>query len=314
MFNNLANNKVVVIVGPTASGKSQLAQELALKYSAEIISADSMQIYKKMDIGTGKILEKDRLVKHYGLDIINPDENYSAALFQKYARDNIKKISNAGMRTIICGGTGFYVRAVIDNYSFEDENGADPQFRDELITILKNEGCEALWGRLNDVDSISASIIDKHDSNRLIRALELNRQGESYAKNRANLRHITEAIPSIWIGLKVDKQTLIERISLRVDQMIKDGLIDEVKTLVSLGFKEALMQTKAIGYSEIIQYLDGEITQEKAIELIKIHTRQYAKRQRTWFRSEKRINWIDANDNDLNRMIKESSSIIDSSI
>ncbi len=302
--------KVFVIVGPTASGKSELAQCICEKLDGEVISADSMQIYRGLDIGTGKVLPDEMRVPHCGIDIVEPGMTYSAALFQEYARNCIQDIQSRGKTAVLCGGTGFYIRSVIDDYDFsEGEQDSNP-IREKYQIISESKSNMEMWELLKSKDEKSASVIEPNDLKRVIRALELFERGESYAKNREGLKNIPEKIPSVWIGLNVDRDILAQRISARVDKMVENGLVDEVKSLVDDGFRDALCSPKAIGYREIIDYLDGNITLEQAVKNIKTNSRRYAKRQRTWFRAEKRINWIDADIPDFDSLTKESLTII----
>ena len=306
----VSGRPIVVIVGPTASGKSELAQILAETLNGEVISADSMQIYKHLNIGTGKLKEGERRVPHFGLDIVEPNEPYSAALFQEYARGCIEDIRSRNHQPILCGGTGFYIKSVIDDYNFSEGNQQENAVREHFQRIAENLTNEELWLELKKLDEESASEIEVNDVKRVIRALELNARGESYAQNKAKLKDISEFLPSVWIGLKVDRDVLAKRISKRVDKMIEEGLVDEVKNLISMGFRDALCSPKAIGYREIIEHLDGKKTLEQAICDIKTNSRRYAKRQRTWFRSEARIHWVDANIPNFDEIASESLSIV----
>lgn len=305
----VSSRKVIVIVGATASGKSELAQRMAEKLDGEVISADSMQIYRGLNIGTGKLKEGERRVPHFGLDIIEPNSPFSVAMFQTYARNCINDIESRNKQPILCGGTGFYVKSVIDDYNFSGGNQTDNPIRQHFQKMSENLSNDALWRKLEEVDETSAHQIEVNDVKRVIRALELNSRGESYAENRSNLKNICELIPSVWIGLKVDADVLATRISNRVDSMIEDGLVGEVRHLLDLGFRDALCSPKAIGYREIIDYLDGKITLDQAIFDIKTNSRRYGKRQRTWFRSEARIHWIEANIPNFDRIASEAIRI-----
>ena len=305
------NKKVIVIVGPTASGKSDLAQSLAVKLDGEVVSADSMQIYRSMDIGTGKVLECNRAVPHHLLDILDPGESFSAAVFQNMARECFTSISERGKQPILAGGTGFYVRAAIDDYTFSEGDQDDNPVRKKFEDYASSHDKKELWELLRSKDERSANVIEVNDSKRVIRALELNERGESYFENKNKLSDIKEKVPSIWIGLSVDRDILADRISHRTDNMIECGLIDEVKALMDAGFESALTSPKAIGYKEIVSYLKGETSLERAIQDIKTNTRRYAKRQRTWFRSEGRIHWIDANNFDKTSMLEDAMQIIE---
>ncbi len=306
----LYNDKIIVIVGPTASGKSDLAQAIALKIDGEVVSADSMQIYRGLDIGTGKVVKSEQLVPHHMIDILDPNESYSAALFQKDARHHFEDIKSRGKIPILAGGTGFYIRSAIDDYNFSEgaqvENHARHKFEQYVVTHSKADA----WHLLKERDELSASVIEMNDTKRVIRALELNDRGESYFENKKALSQISEKYDSIWIGLSVDRELLAKRISRRVDNMVNQGLVREVQGLLEAGFRDALCSPKAIGYREIVSYLDNKCSLEMAITNIKTNSRRYAKRQRTWFRSEKRINWIDANSANLDELVKQAFEVI----
>ena len=297
---------VICIVGPTASGKSALAQRVAIEVGGEIISADSMQIYRGMDIGTGKVPESERVVPHHGLDLVDPGEPYSAALFQAYARDCFDSIEKRGKRSVLCGGTGFYVRAAIDDYEFPKGEQVDNELRDELNAFADERGAHALWERLLSVDPESAAIIPENDVKRVVRAFELIDEGFSYAQQKKKLASIPSFRESVLVGLSVDPDVLRGRICDRVDQMVEDGLVEEVEKLLEQGFREGVTAPQAIGYKEIVRVLDGASSLEEAIRDIKTATCRYAKRQRTWFRKDKRIRWIDANGYDLDAMLDEA--------
>lgn len=291
-------DKVIAVVGPTASGKSSLAIKLAQRLNGEIVSADSMQVYRGMDIGSAKTPENERIVEHWGLDLLEPGEPFSAALFQEYARSAFKDIFNRGKTPILCGGTGFYVRAAIDDYDFPKGDQIGNDVRDKWMNFADKYGAEALWNALAKIDPNSAQLIAVNDIKRIVRAFELLGDGKTYAQQKEALSSIPELIPSIWIGLEVDPQLLKTRINTRVDKMIELGLVAEVESLLDSGFREAITASQAIGYKEIVAALDGKCSMDDAIEQIKTSTRRYAKRQRTWFRKEKRIHWIDANNPD----------------
>ena len=303
--------RVICIVGPTASGKSDIAQDIALHVSGEVVSADSMQIYRGMDIGTGKVPVDQRKVTHHGLDIVDPGQPYSAALFQDYARSCFVDIEGRGKVPILCGGTGFYVRAAIDDYQFPKGEQVGNAIRDHYRAIADSEGAEALWSMLKDVDPESAALIAPADVKRVIRAFELIDDGTSYATQKEKLAHITQAWPAVFLGLHVDPEVLRARIDARVDKMIENGLVNEVNNLIARGFEEAITAPQAIGYKEICAYLRGDCSLEQAAESIKIATHRYAKRQRTWFRKDKRIHWIDATVFDRSRIVTQALDIIE---
>lgn len=302
---------VVVIAGPTASGKSSLAIRLAKERYGSVISADSMQIYKGMDIGTAKVGEHDREVPHFGIDIVDPDSSYSAALFQAYARDAIKKIKADGRLPILCGGTGFYIRAVVDDYDFPKGDQDNNPVRDYYQKRLNDIGPEALWRILDEKDPESAALIHPNNTKRVIRALELLAAGEKYSTQVDNLKKIEQVMPAVFIYIDVYRDVLNNRICARVDDMRDRGLVDEVKSLLDIGFRKALTSSQAIGYKEIVSALDGEISLDEAFEQIKLATRRYAKRQRSWFRADSRYKTVDGNDGDLERMLADTLKIID---
>lgn len=285
---------VVCIVGPTASGKTALAQEVSLAIGAEVVSADSMQVYRGMDIGTGKIAPADMKVPHHGIDLVDPGEPFSAALFQEHARRRFEEITGRGNRVVLCGGTGFYVRAAIDGYEFPAGEQVGNAVRDERAAFAREHGNRALWEALRDVDPESAAIIPENDVKRVVRAFELLAGGTSYARQKEALASIPQRYPACFIGLHVEPDVLRARIDARVDEMVRNGLVDEVRLLLEKGFREGITAPQAIGYREIVEVLDGNATLEEAVESIKAATRRYAKRQRTWFRKDERIRWIDA--------------------
>lgn len=286
---------VICIVGPTASGKSELAQRLAVALDGEIVSADSMQIYRGMDIGTGKVPPSERRVPHFGLDLVDPGTPYSAALFQPYARACFADIRSRGHVPFLVGGTGLYVRAAIDDYRFPEGEQVDNPVREHYTRIAEEQGSDALWRLLEQRDPASADVIHPHNVRRVVRAFELLEEGKSYAAQKEALQHIAPYEQALFIGLAVDADLLRARINRRVDAMVEEGLVDEVTTLLQEGFREGLTAGQAIGYKEIVAALDGQCTLVEAIDAIKLATRRYAKRQRTWFRKDTRIRWIDAN-------------------
>ncbi len=302
---------LICVVGPTASGKTALAQAMAEKIPAAVLSADSMQVYKGMDIGTGKIPEAQRSVAYYGLDIVEPGEAFSASLFQAYARPIVEARDRKGEQTVLCGGTGFYVRAVIDDFVFPAGEQIDNPIRDFYTTMLQGEGAQAVWNVLNNLDPESARIIPVGDSKRVIRALEIHDEGFSYAEQKEQFASIGAYYSSIQIGLQVEPDVLADRINRRVDVMMDAGLLDEVEALLSQGFRSAITSAQAIGYKEFVSYLDGQTTLTEAVDAVKLATRRYAKRQRTWFRKDKRIHWLDATDVNLEQLCQASFEIID---
>ena len=287
---------IIVVAGPTASGKSDLAQQLALRIDAEIISADSMQVYRGMDIGTGKIPKDQRLVPHWGLDLVNPGEAYSVALFQDYARRKATDIDSRGKRVVLCGGTGLYIRGVIDGYEYPKGDQVGNPVRDEYTALLEKHGPQAIWDMLNERDSESAALIHPNNTKRVIRAFELLAEGKSYARQKENLKDLPQVVPAVYLALSVEPSALAQRIERRVDAMVRDGLVEEVRDLLERGFRDAVTAPQAIGYKEVVDALEGRCTMEEAIGQIKLATRRYAKRQRSWLRADSRVKWLNANE------------------
>ena len=291
------NKKLIVILGPTASGKTGLAIRLAKKYSGQIISADSRQIYKYMTIGTVKpTQEEQKTIKHHLVDIVKPDHNFTLAEFITKTNNKIKSTQRQNGLPFLVGGTGLYISAIVDNYDLP-KGRIDLGLRKRLSNKTKQE----LLDYLTELDPATAKIIDQDNSRRLIRALEyviINKK--SFIKNQVKQ---PSPYKILQLGIKTDSIKLNKRINTRVDQMIQQGLIQEVEKLLNK-YDSTLPSLNTIGYQEIIQYLNNETSLDKAIELIKIHTRQYAKRQMTWFKRDARIQWI-RNYTEANRLIKQ---------
>ena len=285
---------VICIVGPTASGKTDAAQLVAAAIGGEVVSADSMQIYRGMDIGTGKLPAPERIVPHHGFDLVDPGEPYSAALFQSFARDAFAAIAERGKRAVLCGGTGLYVKAAIDAYEFPAGDQVGNPVRERWTAFAEREGAQALWDELNRLDPDSARELHPNNVRRVVRAFELLAEGRSYAEQKRNLASIEAAVPAVQFGLAVTPSVLNERIDARVDAMVEAGLVGEVRGLLNAGFREGVTAPQAIGYKEIVEALEGRCTLDEAIAAIKQATRRYGKRQRTWFRRDGRIRWIDA--------------------
>lgn len=307
------SSPVICIVGPTASGKSDLAQSVAVALKGEIISADSMQIYRGMDIGTAKMPLHKRKVTHRGIDLIDPGQPYSAALFQSYARSCFVANDLRCIRSVLVGGSGFYLRAAIDDYCFPDGEQVGNEVRDFYQNLAQIEGSAALWKRLNRQDQASAALIAPADTKRVIRAFELLDAGTSYAHQHVHLSQIPPALDAVFLGLSLETTQLNDRINQRVDAMIEAGLVAEVQTLLAQGFRKGLTASQAIGYKEIVAALEGTISIEVAISQIKQATRRYAKRQRTWFRKDRRIHWLDASTKDSDSLLSEALQVIQAS-
>ena len=280
---------LVIITGPTGIGKTELSLELAKKYKGEIISSDSMQIYKKLNIGTAKIDLNNTSIPHHMIDIVEPSDNFNVADFKNSAKKIITDINNRGGLPFLVGGTGLYINSLVYNLDFT-ETEPDYEYRDELKEILEEEGSEFLYEKLQDQDRDMAEKIHKNNGQRIIRALEILKSGN---KKGDNFREENKDYHLIYIGLNMDRAKLYEKINQRVDKMIDLGLVDEVKNLLDEGLDKNSQSLKAIGYKEVISYLDGEIDFDEMVDLIKKNSRHYAKRQLTWFRRDKRIKWFD---------------------
>ena len=288
--------KVVVIVGPTASGKTAVSIELAKKINGEIISADSMQIYKYMDIGTAKpTLDEMQGIKHYMLDVVMPDETFNVAKYKSMAESAIEEILKKGKVPIIVGGTGLYGKTLVDGIEFADVPG-DEEYRNELIEKGYREGAMSIYKELEKVDSESAKKIDPNNIRRVARALEIYKV-TGKTKTQLDIESRKEVKYDYRLfGMEWDRETLYNRIDLRVDKMIEAGLIDEVRN-VTEKFKISNTAVQGLGYKEVIEFLNGNISYEEMIEKLKLETRHYAKRQLTWFRRDKRIKWIKPDEN-----------------
>ncbi|MGG4443504.1 tRNA (adenosine(37)-N6)-dimethylallyltransferase MiaA [Brevibacillus fortis] len=287
--------RLVVIIGPTAVGKTQLSLELAEQFDGEIISGDSMQVYRGMDIGTAKA-ESEELasIPHHLIDIKNPDEEYSVAMFQESAASLITDINQRGKLPFIAGGTGLYIESVTHRFQFSTTS-QDPELRDRLQRLADSEGVEALHARLADVDPITAERLHPNDVKRVIRALEIY-ESSGYKMSDFQLRAQHSPYDLVMIGLTMDRAKLYERINHRVELMIEAGLVEEVRGLLDAGYDASLVSMQGLGYKELIPYLYGEITLEKAVNDIQQRTRHFAKRQLSWFRRMAEIQWFDMTD------------------
>lgn len=296
---------VIIIVGPTAVGKTKISIELAKKLNTEIVSADSMQIYKYMNIGTAKPDTKEMDgIKHYLIDEIDPSQNFSVAQYKEYAEKYLDKIINENKTPIIVGGTGLYINSLIYNIHFS-EIICDMEYRQELQKIANEKGNEYLHQMLNKVDSESSQRIHFNDIKRIIRALEVYKcTGKTITYHQSVSRLENSKYNFILIGLNMDRELLYERINKRVDIMIEQGLVDEVKELSNKGYTKDMISMQGIGYKEIIDYFNGNISLEKAIEIIKQESRRYAKRQLTWFRANKDIIWFDVDNENFEKNLK----------
>lgn len=282
--------KLLVIAGATATGKSALSVSLAQAIDAEIINADSMQVYKGMDIGTAKISSEERQgISHHMLDVLHVNEDSTVAWYQSAAREKIDEIHSRGKNVVLVGGTGLYIKSVIDELNFPD---TDPMVRHTLNKEAEELGIDAMFSRLEKLDPAAALAIDRANLRRIIRALEvIEITGQPFTANLP--REESVRYPQArQFGLVMDRELLSERIDERVNKMFEQGLVAEVAHLIDSGLMQGRTAQRALGYSQVISHLQGEISLEAAIEETKRATRQYARRQETWFSRDARIKWI----------------------
>ncbi len=285
---------VIAVVGPTASGKSRLAEEIALAFTTEIVSADAMQVYRHMDVGTAKIPPEQRRVPIRCIDLVEPDQTYSVALYADAAHQAIDDLIAQGGPAVVCGGTGLYVRAALEDMEFPAGEQIDNPVRERYMRYAEEHGADGLYALLAERDPESAELIHPHNVRRVVRAFELLEEGTSYAREHAGLHEHHDRHPSLLLGISLPREELYRRIDARVDAMIEDGLVGEVRRLAEAGLANTSTARQAIGYKEILGVLDGTCTLEEAIHDIKQSTRRYAKRQLTWFGADPRIKWLDA--------------------
>ncbi len=282
-------DKAIFILGPTGVGKSEIAIKLALNLRGKIISSDSVAIYKGFDIGSAKITKEEMQgVKHYAIDIVEPNEYFSVYDFVEFTRQKIHEINEKGNLPIVVGGTGLYIKALTQGYNFGGTEKHD-DFRQENQILAQEKGSQVLWDNLNKINPQMAEKISPNNTKRLIRALEVCQFGSEQTKNKIDLQSLTFA-------LNLDRAILYDRINARVDKMITQGLIDEVENLLKSGVKIDSQPMKAIGYKEVVEFLNGNIDEKTSIELIKQHSRNYAKRQLTFLRGMEGIIYVDALD------------------
>lgn len=284
---------LVIIAGPTAVGKTSLSVKLAQALCGEIISADSMQVYRGMDIGTAKIREEEKQgIPHFLIDECSPAEEFHVARFKDRAEECIRGIRSRGHLPILVGGTGFYIQAVLYDISFE-ENGPDEELRSRLWHLAEEKGALWLHERLAEVDPESAGQIHANNVKRVIRALEYYHQsGEPISRHNAREQQKESPYSFCYFVLDMDRQALYSRIGERIDEMLGSGLVEEVERLRKQGCTREMVSMQALGYKEILAYLDGEMGLVQATELLKRDTRHFAKRQLTWFHRERGVTWI----------------------
>ena len=296
---------LIILTGPTAVGKTDLSIQLAKAVDAEIVSADSMQIYKYMDIGSAKVTEEEMQgVKHYLVDEIEPDMPFSVSEYKRMAEEYIDEIFSRGKNVIVTGGTGLYLNSLIYDMDF-GKSDANQELREELNKELEENGPAYMYEKLVSLDKDAAERIHPNNTKRVIRAIEVAMSGEKMNDFSKDLRYNKKYRPII-IVLNRDRQALYDRINLRVDIMLKNGLIEEVKGLLEKGYTKDMISMQGIGYKEIIKYFDGEYTLEEAIEIIKRDSRRYAKRQLTWFRRYEDAKWFEIDKFDSAEELKDA--------
>lgn len=286
---------LIILTGPTAAGKTKLSIGLAKSLNGEIISADSMQVYKHMNIGSAKIRpEEMEGIRHYLVDILEPTQDFNIVMFQKYAREAMAEIYAREKIPIIVGGTGFYIQSILYDIDFNENSEEDPSIRRELEQTALQKGAQYLHDMLREADPDAAEAIHANNTKRVIRALEYYRQtGEKISVHNVTEREKESAYDSYYFVLTDERPKLYANIDRRVDCMIEEGLVDEVKALLAMGCRRGSTAMQGLGYKEIIAYLTGEISLDDAICKIKLNTRHFAKRQLTWFRREKNVIWIE---------------------
>lgn len=290
----MQQKSMIILTGPTAVGKSALSVELAKKINGAVISADSMQVYRHMDIGSAKITpEEMQGVTHYMIDELEPDEEFHVVRFVTMAKEYLKEIYADGKIPIIAGGTGFYIQALLYDIDFTKQQ-CDETYRRQLEDLAREHGAEYLHGILREVDPASAEAIHANNIKRVIRALEFyHLSGKKISEHNETERQKQSPYNFAYFVLTDERAKLYERIDRRVDAMIEAGLVEEVKKLKSLGCSREMVSMQGLGYKEILAYLDGGCTLEEAVYIIKRETRHFAKRQLTWFKRERDVIWLD---------------------
>lgn len=304
---------LVIIAGPTACGKTDTSIMLAKKINGEIISADSMQVYKFMDIGTAKVTPQEMNgVKHYLIDELMPDEEFNAMIFQQKAKKYIEEIYSKGKIPIVVGGTGFYINALVYDNDFMSTND-DLSIRNKLMEEAEAKGEEFVYQKLKAIDPEYAAIVHHNNVKRVVRAIEYYCQtGQKMSQHNLEAKQRKSPYDVSFVVLNMERVKLYERINLRVDLMIKNGLLDEVKRLLDMGYSADLVSMQGLGYKEFVPYFNGETTLEAATEELKQSTRHFAKRQLTWFRRQSKGLWIDLTSKDKTTAVQEIVDYINS--
>ncbi|PKN38293.1 MAG: tRNA (adenosine(37)-N6)-dimethylallyltransferase MiaA [Deltaproteobacteria bacterium HGW-Deltaproteobacteria-2] len=305
---------LVIINSPTATGKTELAVNLALEFGGEIISADSMQVYRYLDIGTAKpTVDERKGIKHHLIDVVNPDEEFNAALFAEQARAIIPELAGKGKLVFVVGGTGLYIRALLKGII--DTPDVDENIRNHYRQLRDTQGKKYIYDLLLQRDAVAAAQINPNDSVRVIRALEvLEQTGESITVKQKKHSFSDTPFKTYKIGLQVDRQALKQRIEIRTDKMVADGLLDEVKKVLAMGYKENMKPLQSLGYKQSIGFLHNKYDWQRCVDLIKRDTWQYARRQMTWFAADKEIKWYNSNSfeeirKNVRNFLKESKMV-----
>lgn len=299
------NNKIIAVVGPTAVGKTYISVELARMLETEVISADSMQIYKGMDVGTAKITEEEKKgIIHHMIDIVNPDEDYSVSDFKNDAENIIDQMLLRNKIPVIAGGSGLYINSLIYDLDF-GKTSSDEKLREYYTNYYKKHGEDSLYEKLTEIDPASAEKIHKNNVKRVIRALEVyNLTGRKFSELNTDIRKKSNKYDCILVGLFMGRELLYKRINQRVDEMLSNGLLEEVKTLLEKGYDKNLVSMRGIGYKEIIDYIEGSTNYEETVYNLKRNTRRFAKRQYTWFLKDENIKWFNMDDlNEINNIL-----------
>lgn len=304
-------NRLIAIVGPTAVGKTKFSIEIAKHLNGEIISGDSMQVYKGMDIGTAKVTKEEAQgIPHHLINILSPNETFNASIFKSLAEKAYEKIISENKLPILAGGTGLYVNGFLYDYQFSKSTSVS-LYRKKLEDEASQNGLESLYQKLLEISPNATYFISKNDKLRIIRALEVYYStGKIYFDKNNMKNNYRPRFNLSYIGLNMNREELYQRINLRVDKMLEAGLIEEVMMLLSKGFDKNLIGLQAIGYKEIIKYLDKQTSLNEAIELIKKNSRNFAKRQLTWFRRDPNIHWIEIDNKKDSDVLNEMYSII----
>lgn len=300
-MNKAIDKKLVILTGPTAVGKSELAVKLAKEISGEIISADSMQVYRHMDIGSAKILPEEMAgVPHHLINVLDPIDEFNVVVFQKMAKNAMEKIWQKGHVPILTGGTGFYIQAVLYDIDFT-HNDEDYHFRRQLEQLAKNKGNEILYEYLKQIDPESCESIHPNNVKRVIRAIEFyEKTGKKISQHNREQHENLSPYCFAYFVLNDERSKLYERIDKRVEKMLTQGLVTEVENLKNMGCTRDMVSMQGLGYKEILDYLNGNCSLEEAVYLIKRDTRHFAKRQLTWFRREKEVTWINIQEFEYN--------------